>query len=124
MTTRLARRLASQRMTALWKQPAFRAARSQAASRQMAANWRNPAFVDKQWRAAVRNWAKPDYRLHQQRRIIAGKRPLPLANQPAGQPCAEAKDGRVCSRQDDHRYHVAVVGALADASLGLMGWAS
>ena len=122
--TKLARRLASERMKALWRQPAFRAARSRAASQQMTANWRNPVFVDKQWRAAVRNWSRPEYRLHQQRRIIAGKRAMPLANAPGGQPCTDAKDGHPCSRRDEHRYHVAVVGNLPDATLGLMGWAS
>lgn len=124
MTPVQRRRLASARMKAQWQDPVFRAAASSAASRTMKAKWSNPSFVDKQMRAAVRNWSRPDYRQRQGRAIQAGRRPLPLANQPPGDPCTSSKDGTACSRRGPHAFHVAVVGRLDDASLTMTGWAS
>lgn len=101
-----------------WQDPAFRAARSKAASRTMKTLWATPGFVDRQLMAAVKNWSRPEYRLKQQRAIIAGQRPMPLADQPPGEPCPEQQ----CQRKGPHSYHVGIQGTLTNADLTLVGW--
>ena len=109
-------------MKQLWQNPTFRRRQSEAASARLKVLWTKPAFVDKQLRAAVRNWSDPAYRQRQGRLIAAGRRPVPLAGQPAGPTCPAANDGLPCGRRGPHAYHVAVVGSLKDATLALVGW--
>lgn len=113
-----ARREASKRMKALWATPEFREAASSRARQRMKALWATPGFVDRQLQAAVRNWSKPDYQQRQGRRIQRGERPVPLANQPLGEPCPLEQ----CIRQGPHNYHCRLEGNLADATLRLTGW--